>query len=47
MKKQEQTPCEALGYKVGDTFEVVMGLDDSFSTGSIILLAEDGNIQVS
>lgn len=36
------TPCEELGYKVGDKFEVVDGDASAFSKGSIIKLVKDG-----
>jgi len=37
----KQTPCDALGYKIGDMFEVFIGSDNSFSAGSIVELVED------
>lgn len=35
------TPCEELGYKVGDLFEVIPENSNSFSKGSIVKLLED------
>ncbi|AHK11446.1 hypothetical protein S140_36 [Shewanella sp. phage 1/40] len=37
------TPCEKLGYKVGDLFEVVVTDSHCFNYGSVIRLLEDDN----
>lgn len=39
MENKMKTPCEKLGYKVGDKFEVV--IEDYFSKGSVVELYED------
>lgn len=38
---EHQTPCEKLGYKVGDRFEVLEGVASAFEEGSIIVLQKD------
>lgn len=40
-EQEYKTPCEQLGYELGDLFEVVDGEDACFSEGSIIRLIED------
>lgn len=37
----KKTPCEELGYKSGDLFEVVQNTGNSFSVGSIVKMIKD------
>lgn len=36
-----KTPCQKLGYKVGDKFEILRGNSDGFSVGTIVSLFKD------